>query len=103
LELISRCGAVTTIIGDPKQSKPISPVNSDYSAIEWVMKRSKLDTLRISQRLPDSLSGLVNEFARYGGLKSAPEIAPRRLTVEVPPDIEYREIIQPDEVIHELM
>jgi hypothetical protein len=32
-------------------------------------------------------------------LKSAPEIAPRRLTVEVPPDIDYRDIIQPDEVI----
>jgi hypothetical protein len=29
----------------------------------------------------------------------APEIAPRRLTVDVPPDIEYRDIIQPDEVI----
>jgi superfamily I DNA and/or RNA helicase len=63
------------------------------------MKRSRWDTLRISHRLPDSLSGLVNEFAGYGGLKSAPEIAPRRLSVEAPPDIEYREIIQPDEVI----
>ena len=99
LELISRCGAVATVVGDPKQSRPISPINSDYSAIEWVMKRSRWDTLRISHRLPDSLSGLVNEFASYGGLKSAPEIAPRRLTVEVPPDIEYCEIIQPDEVI----
>lgn len=99
MELISRCGAVATVVGDPKQSRPISPINSDYSAIEWVMKRSRWDTLRISHRLPDSLSGLVNEFAGYGGLKSAPEIAPRRLTVEVPPDIEYCEIIQPDEVI----
>jgi hypothetical protein len=99
MELISRCGAVATVVGDPKQSRPISPVNSDYSAIEWVMKRSMWDTLRISHRLPDSLSGLVNEFASYGGLKSAPEIAPRRLTVKVSPDIEYREIIQPDEVI----
>ena len=99
LELISRCGTVATVVGDPKQSRPISPINSDYSAIEWVMKRSRWDTLRISHRLPDSLSGLVNEFASYGGLKSAPEIAPRRLTVEVPPDIEYCEIIQPDEVI----
>jgi AAA domain len=99
MELISRCGTVATVVGDPKQSRPISPVNTDYSAIEWVMKRSSWDTLRISHRLPDSLSGLVNEFASYGGLKSAPEIAPRRLTVEVPPDIEYRDIIQPDEVI----
>jgi hypothetical protein len=99
LELISRCGAVATVVGDPKQSRPISPINSDYSAIEWVMKRSRWDTLRISHRLPDSLSGLVNEFASYGGLKSAPEIAPRRLVVEVPPDVEYRDIIQPEEVV----
>jgi hypothetical protein len=99
MELISRCGAVATVVGDPKQSRPISPISSDYSAIEWVMKRSRWDTLRISHRLPDRLSGLVNEFANYGGLKSAPEIATRRLTVEVPPDIEYRDIIQPDEVI----
>jgi hypothetical protein len=99
MELISRCGAVATVVGDPKQSRPISPISSDYSAIEWVMKRSRWDTLRISHRLPDRLSGLVNEFANYGGLKSAPEIAPRRLTVEVPPDIEYRDVIQPDEVI----
>jgi hypothetical protein len=99
MELISRCGAVATVVGDPKQSRPISPINSDYSAIEWVMKRSRWDTLRISHRLPDRLSGLVNEFANYGGLKSAPEIAPRRLIIEVPPDIEYREVIQPDEVI----
>jgi hypothetical protein len=99
LELISRCGVVATVVGDPKQSRPISPINSDYSAIEWVMKRSRWDTLRISHRLPDSLSGLVNEFASYGGLKSAPEIAPRRLVVEVPPDVEYRDIIQPEEVV----
>jgi hypothetical protein len=99
MELISRCGAVATVVGDPKQSRPISPINSDYSAIEWVMKRSRWDTLRISHRLPDRLSGLVNEFANYGGLKSAPEIATRRLTVELTPDIEYRDIIQPDEVI----
>jgi hypothetical protein len=65
MELVSRCGAAT-VVGDPRQSRPISPVNSDYSAIEWVMKRSHWDTLRISHRLPDRLSGLVNEFANYG-------------------------------------
>jgi hypothetical protein len=98
MELISRCSIVATVVVDPKRSRPISPINSDYSAIEWVMKRSRWDTLQISHRLADRLSGLANEFANYGGLKSAPEIAPR-LTVQVPPDIEYREIIQPDEVI----
>jgi hypothetical protein len=98
MELISRCGTVATVVGDPKQSRPISPINSDYSAIEWVMNRSRWETLRISHRLPDRLSGLVNEFANYGGLKSAPDIASRRLTLEKSPDIEYRDIIQPDEV-----
>ena len=63
------------------------------------MKRSHWDTLRISHRLPDRLSGLVNDFADYGGLKSAPEIADRRLTLIKPSDIEYRQVIEPDEVI----
>ena len=98
MELISQCGTVATVVGDPKQSRPISPVREDYSAIEWVMKRSRWDTLRISHRLPDRLSGLVNEFAEYDGLRSAPEIGSRRLVLDNPPDIEFREIIQPDEV-----
>jgi hypothetical protein len=98
MELISRCGAVATVVGDPKQSRPISPIRTDYSAIEWVIKRKRSDILRISHRLPDMLSGLVNEFANYGGLRSAAEIASRRLTLENKPDVEYREIIQPDEV-----
>lgn len=96
--LISQCGTVATVVGDPKQSRPISPVREDYSAIEWVMKRSRWDTLRISHRLPDRLSGLVNEFAEYDGLRSAPEIGSRRLVLDSSPDIEFREIIQPDEV-----
>jgi len=98
IELISRCGTVATVVGDPKQSRPISPVRVDYSAIEWVIKRSRCDTLRISHRLPDRLSGLVNEFAEYDGLKSAPEIGSRRLVLDCRPDMEFREIIQPDEV-----
>jgi energy-coupling factor transporter ATP-binding protein EcfA2 len=98
MELISRCGTVATVVGDPKQSRPISPIRTDYSAIAWVMKRKNSDTLRISHRLPDMLSGLVNEFANYGGLRSAPKVASRRLTLEQMPEIEYRDIIQPDEV-----
>jgi hypothetical protein len=98
MEIISQCGTVATVVGDPKQSRPISPVRVDYSAIEWVMKRSHWDTLRISHRLPDRLSGLVNEFAEYDGLISAPEIGSRRLALDSSPDIEFREIIQPDEV-----
>jgi hypothetical protein len=38
IELISRCGTVATVVGDPKQSRPISPDRVDYSAIQWVVK-----------------------------------------------------------------
>lgn len=55
-------------------------------------------TKRIIHRLPDRLSGLVDEFALYGGLRSAPEVALRRLSLAKQPDLDYREIIQPDEV-----
>jgi energy-coupling factor transporter ATP-binding protein EcfA2 len=98
LDLVARSGVVATVIGDPKQSRPISPDRRDYSAIEWIIKRTRSDTLRLSHRLPDQLSGLVNDFAKYGGLRSAPEIASRRLILNRQPDIEYRYIIQPSDV-----
>ncbi|MFL6399786.1 MAG: AAA domain-containing protein [Nitrososphaeraceae archaeon] len=98
MELVSQSGTVATVVGDPKQSRPISPVRVDYSAIEWVMKRSDWDTLRISHRLPDSLSGLVNEFAEYDGLRSASEIGSRRLVLDSQPDMEFRDVIEPDQV-----
>jgi hypothetical protein len=98
MDLISKCGTVATVVGDPKQSRPISPVRVDYSAIEWVMKKSIHDTLRISHRLPDRLSGLVNEFAKYDGLRSSHEVGSRRLVLDISPDIEFRDIIEPDEV-----
>jgi energy-coupling factor transporter ATP-binding protein EcfA2 len=98
MDLISKCGTVATVVGDPKQSRPISPVRVDYSAIEWVMKKSHHDTLRISHRLPDKLSGLVNEFAKYDGLRSSHEVGSRRLLLDIPPDIEYHDIIEPDQV-----
>ena len=98
MELIAKCGIVATVVGDPKQSRPISPIHLDYSAIEYVMNRSPYDILHISHRLPDKLSGLVNEFADYGGLISAPDVASRRLTLDQKPDIEYRDVIQPTEV-----
>lgn len=98
MELVSKCGTIATVVGDPKQSRPISPVRLDYSAIEWVMNRSRSDTLRISHRLPDKLSGLVDEFAQYNGLRSAAEIGSRRLVLYTQPDMEYRDIIEPDQV-----
>jgi AAA domain len=98
MELITKCGTVATVVGDPKQSRPISPTRVDYSAIEWVMNKSYHDTLRISHRLPDKLSGLVNDFAKYDGLRSASEIGSRRLILDIPPDVEFRDIIEPDQV-----
>ena len=98
LDLVVKSGTIATVIGDPKQSRPISPDRRDSSAIEWIIKRTRSDTLRLSHRLPDQLSGLVNDFAKYGGLRSSLEVASRRLTLNIQPDIEYRAIIQPSEV-----
>jgi hypothetical protein len=63
------------------------------------MKRAPSETLRVTHRLPDRLSWLVDEFAHYGGLRSAQDIASRRLTLLQEPDLEYRKIIDPDEVV----
>jgi superfamily I DNA and/or RNA helicase len=99
MDLAERCGITATVVGDPKQSRPMGLADRDRSAIEWVIKYSKSDTLRITHRLPDKLSGLVDEFAQYGGLQSSPEIASRRLLLDHSPGAEYRDIIQPEEVI----
>jgi signal transduction histidine kinase len=97
MDLINQCGIVSTVVGDPKQSRPIGISSKDASAIEWVIKGAPSDTLRITHRLPDKISGLVNEFASYGGLRSATDIASRRLILHQIPDIEYKKIINPDE------
>jgi hypothetical protein len=99
MDLINQCGIVATVVGDPKQSRPIGISSKDASAIEWVIDGAPSDTLRITHRLPDKISGLVNEFASYGGLRSASDIASRRLTLSQIPDIEYRAIINPYEPI----
>lgn len=96
--LISQCGVVATVVGDPKQSKPITPNQYVPSAIEWLQKRVPYDILRITHRLPDTLAALVNDFANYDHLRSAPEIANRRLSLDHPPDLEYREIISIQDV-----
>jgi superfamily I DNA and/or RNA helicase len=85
--------------GDPKQSRSIGISSRDPSAIEWVIKGAPSDTLRITHRLPDKIAGLVNEFASYGGLKSALEIASRRLKLYQIPGMEYRAIINPEEPV----
>ena len=100
IELAANCGIVATVVGDPKQSRPIGLVDYDHSAIEYVLKYAKSDTLFTSHRLPDILSALVNEFANYNGLKSAPDVALRRLDLNVSNlNPEFKKIIQPEEVI----
>jgi hypothetical protein len=99
MDLAERCGITATVVGDPKQSRPMGLADRDRSAIEWVIKYSASDTLRITHRLPDKLSGLVDEFAHYGGLRSSPEVASRRLVLDQSPDAVYQDIIQPEEVV----
>jgi len=99
MDLINQCSIVVTVVGDPKQSRPIGISSKDPSAIEWVIKGAPSDTLRITHRLHDKISGLVDEFASYGGLKSSPEVASRRLKLYQIPGMEYREIINPEEPV----
>ena len=99
IELASRSGIVTTVVGDPKQSRPIGLADYDLSAMECVLRCTKFDTLFTTHRLPDKLAMLVDEFADYGGLRAAQDIAARRLKVNKDIDIEFRSIINPDEVI----
>ena len=100
IELASKCGIVATVVGDPKQSRPIRLEDYDLSAMEWVLRCTKYDTLFTTHRLPDKLAMLVNEFADYNGLTSAPDISGRRLEVNNNIiDKEFRNIINPDEVV----
>jgi len=100
IELASKCGIVATVVGDPKQSRPVGLADDQPSAMEYVLKHAKSDTLFTTHRLPDKLSSLVNKFAEYDGLRSAPEIASRRLNLTSSSiDPEFKNIIQPDEVI----
>ena len=99
IELAAHCGIVATVVGDPKQSRPIGLAEYDLSAMEWVLKCTKYDTLFTTHRLPDRLAMLVNEFADYGGLNSAPEIASRRFVAKYAIDEKFKEILNPEEVI----
>jgi superfamily I DNA and/or RNA helicase len=51
--------------------------------------------------LPDTLAKLVDDFAEYGGLASAPEVAGRRLNVINTQCVDYniKQIINPDDVV----
>lgn len=113
INFLSQCGVAATVVGDPKQSQPISlsssnggDGNSDsyynsLSAIEWIINSAVHDTLHITHRLPDRLANLVDDFAQYGGLVSAPEAARRRLNLTNLYALErdFRQILDPDEVV----
>jgi hypothetical protein len=109
MNFLSQCGIAATVVGDPKQSQPISlsgDGSSDgyynsLSAIEWVINSAGHDTLHITHRLPDRLASLVDDFAQYGGLISAPEVAGRRLNLTNMYALEhdFKQILDPDEVV----
>ena len=110
MNFLSHCGIAATVVGDPKQSQPISISGSNgsadgyynnISAIGWIIKSASYDTLHITHRLPDKLASLVNDFAQYGGLVSAPEVAGRRLDLTNMYALEndYKRILDPDEVV----
>jgi hypothetical protein len=110
MNFLSQCGIAATVVGDPKQSQPINlsggkSSNDDYynsfSAIDWISKSASYDTLHITHRLPDTLAKLVDDFAEYGGLASAPEVAGRRLNVTNIECVDhtFKQIIDPDEVV----
>jgi energy-coupling factor transporter ATP-binding protein EcfA2 len=109
MNFLGQCGVAATVVGDPKQSQPIS-LSSDgspdgyynsLSAIEWIINSAGHDTLHITHRLPDRLASLVDDFAQYGGLISAPEAAGRRLNLTNLYALEhdFKQILDPDEVV----
>jgi len=109
MNFLGHCGVAATVVGDPKQSQPIS-LSSDggadgyynsLSAIEWIINSAGHDTLHITHRLPDRLASLVDDFAQYGGLISAPEVAGRRLNLTNLYALEddFKQILDPAEVV----
>lgn len=100
MDLINECGVTATIVGDPKQSRPLSTLPYDSSAIEWSIRKGvQSRTLLTTHRLPGPLARLVNDFANYGGLKSSPDIEFRRLRLTEKPEPLYQKIIEPEDVI----
>jgi energy-coupling factor transporter ATP-binding protein EcfA2 len=106
MNFLGHCGVAATVVGDPKQSQPISLSGdggyyNSLSAIEWIINSAGHDTLHITHRLPDKLASLVDDFAQYGGLISAPEVAGRRLSLTNMYALEdgFKNILDPAEVV----
>jgi hypothetical protein len=98
-DLLVSVGIDATVVGDPKQGRPYTISRYDASSIEWLMKKTRFDTLRLTYRLPMPLDRLVDEFASYGGLRAAPPAEGRRLTVLHRPDPAFERILAPDGVV----
>lgn len=88
-----------TFIGDPKQSKPISPESRDYSAIAYTAKRTRTETLKTTYRLPSNLDIIVDQFADYGGLRAHPSIKDRRLRLCKNPESPYTKLLDPEPIV----
>ena len=110
MNFLSKCGIAATVVGDPKQSQPINigsnrtstdDYYNSFSAIDWIIKSATHDTLRMTHRLPGMLARLVDDFAEYGGLASAPEVAGRRLNITNTESVDqsFKQIINPEDVI----
>lgn len=99
LGLLEDYDVTATFIGDPKQSKPISPVSYDYSAIAYTASRTRTETLKTTYRLPYNLDNIVDQFADYGGLRAHSSIVNRRLRVIKRPERAFMELLDPDQVV----
>ena len=91
-------GIQATVLGDPKQSRPISPRFHERSGIEMTMRKG-YDTLHLTHRMAQDLARLVNDFARYGGLDSTEEARYRRLILAEAPSPGLQPVLNPDDTI----
>ena len=98
MDFLESLGIQATILGDPKQSRPISPRFHERSGIEITMRKG-YDTLHNTHRMAPDNAHLVNDFARYGGLESTEEARDRRLILNEAPTPILRAIINPEDTI----
>jgi len=99
LDLLEDYDVTATFIGDPKQSKPISPESRDYSAITYTALRTRTETLKTTYRLPFNLDLIVDKFANYDGLRAHPSIRDRRLQMLERPEPSFVKLLDPESVV----
>jgi superfamily I DNA and/or RNA helicase len=100
LDLLGDYDVTATFIGDPKQSKPISPESRDYSAITYTAARTTTEMLKTTYRLPFNIDLIVDEFANYGGLRAHPSVKNRRLRLLRSPESPFvKKLLDPEPVV----